>query len=1105
MGTENCRNLVYAGICVVFAAACWGPSPEPRIETFEGPRIGTSVTRDRPARGVHETIWFLSEPGYLQGMVDQKSVDLRLRWMGPGQRVLRELDGGGTKVEENFALRAETPGEYRLEVTAAEAVEEDLGGPYTLELFELREAKPGDEARLQGWDRFQQGRHAYQHGRPEQAQLLFEETLREFERVGDPLGEAMTLQQLGWLADHQRGDVRSARSLYRRARERFTKTSAKLLEFDLVSDLAAAERTLGDSDASLTLYQEARAFFEAAGLEQRLAKTLTGLGLVLLDSGKAEEARPVLETALSMHREFLGESSWEVATQNGLGLVESAVGSLTSALQRYEEALRLARSSGDRLGTIHSLIHMSACYRRLGELEEALRLLEEADDETPRTETTEREIEAALFETWLSIGDLERAQDHAQRVLTLSLDPDSSGAVENPRNLAEAHFYLASTHWLLEDFESSCTHFEEAEKLLEGRKIVDVERVVQLGRARCLSHRGELPAASALLEKVRWQGPSGGRFQIFAQAELGDLYRQQARYEESWVLIDDALRQARELALTSLEASILGSLAQLKWAQQDFAEAYSAIEESLELQERLRSRVGHDHLRALFLARRLEHYRFAVDLLLEMHRRKPQAGYAEQALAAHERTRARTLLELLGARVDPDRKLPRELREQQRAALSRLTSVQRRLMGQFKESDPDPATVEHLRTELQQVLRDVDRLDLEAQNRPSELAFRPLDLPAVQDLLAPDTALLEYVLGEERSYVFVVTNSDLTLLELPEEAMVKNSVRNLQRLLQHRERRTTRVGLAAFELHKLVLKPVESRIRGKRHLVIVPDGDLFYVPFEVLRASPPTASTASPDEYVLGSWSVTYAPSAMSLVALADREEPPQDRLELLAFSFSPNDDSGDARDGDTTTTSTTRALTSGQVPRLGRLPHARDEVAHIAELFPAGSARVYHDEDATEAEVKASADLARARRIHFAAHGLINETRPELSAVYLAEGERGVEDGLLQAHEIFRLKISADLVVLSACQTGLGKQVRGEGLLGLSRAFFSAGTPLLMVSLWSVDDASTSLLMQEFYRLQRDGIQAREALRRAKLSLLERPTLNHPYYWAPFVLVGKD
>jgi CHAT domain-containing protein len=325
---------------------------------------------------------------------------------------------------------------------------------------------------------------------------------------------------------------------------------------------------------------------------------------------------------------------------------------------------------------------------------------------------------------------------------------------------------------------------------------------------------------------------------------------------------------------------------------------------------------------------------------------------------------------------------------------------------------------------------------------------------------------------------------------------------------------STYVSLAKRLYDELVL-PAKDVAGEAEEILVAPDDILHYLPFELLlKTVPPPALRSDPRHlpYLIRDYRVSYLPAAGILPTL-DRATPPETpRKDLLALgdpSYDrresvPGNDAGGA----------IRAAFAGEKPwMLQRLAHSRDEVTRIASLYPRESADLLLGKDATEENLKADGRLGRYRIIHLAAHGLLNESRPQFSGLVVslpqaspAAGERAPsEDGLVQVYEIFNMKLNADLVVLSACETGLGQEIRGEGVVGLTRAFLYAGTPAVVVSLWKVADASTAELMVRFHeRLQGGDSSPSEALRRAQLHLIDETGFAHPYFWAPFVLVGK-
>jgi CHAT domain-containing protein len=278
-----------------------------------------------------------------------------------------------------------------------------------------------------------------------------------------------------------------------------------------------------------------------------------------------------------------------------------------------------------------------------------------------------------------------------------------------------------------------------------------------------------------------------------------------------------------------------------------------------------------------------------------------------------------------------------------------------------------------------------------------------------------------------------------------------------------------------------LLGPLSSRIEPGQRLIVVPDGLLHHLPFETLIHN---------GRYLVEDHEISYSPSASLLLQSQESryEADTGDRMELLAF-------------GDPIFGPSARASRGFKLPRL---PRTRDEVQYITRLFPPDRTRLYLGKASSEGAVKRES-LRRYRRLHFATHSLIDETSPSRSAVVLTLGNDPDDDGFLEVSEISELDLDCDLVVLSACQTGRGQLLSGEGIIGLSRAFLLAGARTLVVSHWNVSDISTAQLMESFYRHLTTRHSNAAALRNSKLQMLKSGThTRHPYYWASFVMVGR-
>ena len=370
-----------------------------------------------------------------------------------------------------------------------------------------------------------------------------------------------------------------------------------------------------------------------------------------------------------------------------------------------------------------------------------------------------------------------------------------------------------------------------------------------------------------------------------------------------------------------------------------------------------------------------------------------------------------------------------------------------------------------------------------------------LEPQRIQELLDDRTALLEYAMGSESSYLFVVTRDRMEGYRLPAAGELSEQVEVFREALEKGGRRQfSRYADSAHQLYRALLGPAEEILRDKPRLIVSPDGPLLLLSFEALLTRPvPSLRTYADLPYLLAEKSVTYVPSASVFAELgggavsgAVSDAVPAAAGTGLFLGFADPD------------------YAQTGLPSLPSLPSSRTEVQEIARLFPSDHVRLYLGADASEANVKENPALKTARWIHFAVHGFFNEERPELSGLVLSQGGDQKDPGLLQAYEIFNLDLAADLVVLSACDTALGKNVSGEGILGVSRTFLYAGASSVIVSLWQVSDASTSDLMIRFYRhLSQSGDKA-EALRLSKLELIRQGRFDQPYHWAPFILIGR-
>ncbi|HKX32257.1 MAG TPA: CHAT domain-containing protein, partial [Blastocatellia bacterium] len=575
------------------------------------------------------------------------------------------------------------------------------------------------------------------------------------------------------------------------------------------------------------------------------------------------------------------------------------------------------------------------------------------------------------------------------------------------------------------------------------------------------------------------------------------------------------------------EAGTLLGIAQIEQARGNLVPARQTLEQALAIIESLRANIESQELRASYFASQQELYQCYIDVLMQLHRRNPAAAIDVEALAVSERARARSLLELLAESradirqgVDPALLSRERLLQQQ---LNAKAAAQLRLLNRPHTS----AQAEAAAKELASVAAEYDELQTRihaaspgyaALTRPAPLTLKELQTR----VLDGDTLLLEYALGRERSYLWAVTSSSVTGYELPKRAVIEAAARRVYELFSSGQDFADEVQTAAAALSGMLLGPVASRL-GNRRLLIVADGALQYLPFGALpvphSGSSGERSGRAAEVPMIVNHEIVSLPSASTLAVLR-REQAVRPEVSGVAVVADPVFDRNDPRvkletaeptiarlqSAELSTRRLERSVRESGVLSFGRLRSTRREAEEIVALAGEGESLKALDFDASRATVL-SGQLSRFRVVHFATHGLLNSQHPHLSGIVLSlVDEQGQpQEGFLLAHEVYNLKLGAELVVLSGCQTALGKEIKGEGLVGLTRGFMYAGAPRVIASLWRVPDRETAELMRRFYQgLLKERLRPAAALRAAQIEMWKEKRLAAPYNWAAFVLQGE-
>jgi CHAT domain-containing protein/Tfp pilus assembly protein PilF len=702
------------------------------------------------------------------------------------------------------------------------------------------------------------------------------------------------------------------------------------------------------------------------------------------------------------------------------------------------------------------------------------------------------------------LGDMTEAMSYYQRALEVSGNPKT---LDRP-NLTTVLSNIA---------EASLSNPAEALPLLERAlaltrditsKAMELRVLLALGMLhhQTADHAQALESTRAALQIAR---DSGTAFQE------GNAWNQLGRIHLSMSDTDKAIeahRRALDIGERAQTPVILwqarAGLAAASQKQGNLEEAATHYRHAVETIESVRGRIGTTEDRASFLADKVELYKKLIGLLVELRTKEANT----EAFRYAERARARAFFDLLAeAKIDPALSVAPDLlkrRDELQERISRLTEelLRERSQEMGKQDKTRIGELEKGLSHADEELGDWLRALRSRNARYAALKYpEPVTLAEAQRMLDDKTILLSYSLSEPASFLFAITRDDFHVKQLASEAALSNDVKRLLVAITDKNHPAPEeYRRQAARLSQQLLQPVNRMFAGKTALVIVADGALNRLPFEALLLP---GGAAKGDlrrlPYLIRRFAISYAPSASVLAGLQNeqREAAPKG---FIAFGDPVYEQRAEGA-----IASTLRAASAGRL-NFQRLSHSRDEVEGIAQLFPKDDRELFLGEAASEENVKAPERLSRYRIVHFSTHGYVNEARPRFSGLVLSlpPSQSTIrnpqsEDGLLSAYEIFNLKLKAELVVLSACETGLGKEVKGEGLMSLMRAFMYAGTPSVVVSLWNVNDESAADLMIRFYRHLKTGrISKAEALRQAQLETIRDN--GFPFFWAPFVLVGK-
>jgi CHAT domain-containing protein/tetratricopeptide (TPR) repeat protein len=1110
----RCRGLVgFAVLALPLLLA--GPTQAEAPKPAEPLPLGETRERAITAGEVHAWRVEVAPGTNLLVTVDQHSIELVVAARWPGGREPIAVHAGDRWGPEVLLL--ETAGEIRIEVRPRQ--KSAWPGRYTIRTEALPAGTSARRNALALMSRASQEALPDTPDSNRQALATYREALGAWHSLGDRAWEAEALACLAILEANS-GELRRAeedflaalalwRELEQPHREaealnwlggiiypktQTTEKTRQALEGALAlwnrlgersdeaetrSSLCYLEQTRGSLQAALACQEETLALFRALDDTRNEARVLNNLAGIYDLLGEPDTALASLEQALAL-RHALGDRQDEAGTLNNIAAVHSALGEWQEALRFYDQARKILKTLDDHLleGTV--LNNMGSAYLNLGEperarpyLEDALRLRREVGNRSGEVTTLNN-----LGTAWRKLGDLKKALDQHRQALdrAVSLDAVGQQAISRLR-LAEDDLDGGDAAAALRDLDAALALLRE-----KDNRRTETDILHQRGRALILAGRAR--EALPVLQEV--------------------LARRQA--------VRDRAGEAETLYALAVAERSLGLA----------AEARVHAEAAVARVEELRIGFASPDLRASFLATRRQAFSLLIDLLMDRHAAEPDRGHDREAFAISERARARSLLDALRgtSSVRTGSTAPAELLIRRHTLLRRQSD---KVDQRWRQSGEKGQALEK---EIDEILTELDAVEAEIhRNDPHLAAFNappPVGPREISGWLEPGTMLLEYSLGEDRSFLWAVEAGQIRSFVLPGQREIEDRVRRVYEELSTVESGQARRGEAAT-LSQILLGPIwsdRSDASRLRRLVVVPDGALGILPFAALPVPDPGRSWQAPGtlQPLLEHLEVVYIPSATTLAVQRQRL---QQRIPAPKWAAVLADPVFAADDPRLAPRSAARPAVQGRAREvksslrgegdrglpltLEPLPSTRREAEAVTSLAPPGQVWLGLGLEASR-EAVLSGRLRDYRILHFATHAVADLQNPELSGLFLSQvdAQGRPSEGFLGLTDIYELDLDADLVVLSGCRTALGKEVRGEGLMGLTRGFQYAGVPRVVASLWRVQDRATAELMTRFYRaMWRDHLAPAAALREAQRSLRHDLRYRDPYSWAGFVLQG--
>jgi tetratricopeptide (TPR) repeat protein/CHAT domain-containing protein len=786
-------------------------------------------------------------------------------------------------------------------------------------------------------------------------------------------------------------------------------------------------------------------------------KCLRMLGVTYLYASDYQKLRQKTEEALTIARSVNHKTS-EGRCLNNLGIYYEKIGNYSRALDRYTEALNIFRELNSSNEISNCLNNLGICYQSLGNYDKSLEYFQqclEIDKEIGDKDDLSRVLNN-IGENYRLKGLISQKEEdftHALDYFTRCLETATN--IEFTSSQVHALNNIGSIYTDMRKYGEALTYFHSALELAQETNDIESQGMVL--------------------------------------NNIGIVHHNQGNYEDS----SEYFQKAIDLAMGIKHGKILWEafyeMGKNYTKQGDYYKALERYKASITVIEDIRSNIVLEELKASFFGtdKRLGVYHNLINLLVFLNENDPQKGYNREAFNYLERAKARSFLDRLErSRIDIKTGLDVQLQNREKELMKNISNIYTHLLDNGISSEDK----KNFEASLMQYEDELEALKREMRSKsPAYASLKYPEIITIEEaqnkLLDNNTAFFAYMIGVEHSLAFVVTKKKLKIFRLQAREKLQSSVSSYLKVISDKDNHNFKMGNELF--HQLVLPGLERNIKN-----------IIFVPADVLNALPFETLITDKNHWLIEDIKISYAPSITSLREIISRNGSNHIRRQKDILAV------GDPNFGELEKENTNKNIFNEFYAQSDlqffRLKYSGIETDRISSLFSKEKSDILKRKQATEERIK-QYNLIDYKILHFATHSLIDDKMPARSSIMLVLDNDPTEDGFLQMREIYNLKLNADLVTLSACHTGGGQLIMGEGIEGLNRAFFYAGTSSVIMSLWSVNDQATYQLMERFYTHLRSSRTIAQALQQAKLEMIHSEVLTHPYYWAGFIVSGNS